>query len=110
MVTVHDDGMIEFSFYRPEVNKVGLAGDFNNWRTDTLKMERRPDGYWTLRVALPAGEYKFRYVADGMWYTDYAAHGVEPSRFGLDSMLLVPDRAVTFVQPEQAPAAVAAAA
>ena len=50
------------------------------------------DGYWRVKMRLPAGEFKFRYVADGAWFTDYAAFGLEPGQFGLDSVVRVPHR------------------
>jgi hypothetical protein len=53
-------------------------------------MVRGAHGYWIARMRLPAGEFKFRYCADGEWFTDFAAFGVEPGRFGLDSILRVP--------------------
>lgn len=90
MVTLHTDGHTEFRFYRPDANRVFLSGDFNGWRSNQLDMVRRDSGYWVLRLPLPAGDYRFRYVADGQWYTDYSAFGVEPSRFGLNSVVHVP--------------------
>ena len=91
MVTIGEDGYVEFRFYRPKAANVFLAGEFNEWRCDHLRMVRDGDGHWVLKVRLPAGEYRFRYVADGAWYTDYAAHGVEPERFGFNSILRVPE-------------------
>ena len=90
MVNILADGYTEFRFFRPNASGVFLVGDFNDWRTDQLKMVRHEDGYWVLRLPLPAGDYKFRYVADGAWYTDFAAFGIEPARFGLNSVVLVP--------------------
>lgn len=94
MVTINDNGCMEFRFYRPGAVKVALAGDFNDWRTDQIRMVRQQDGTWLARISLPAGDYKFRYVADGLWYTDYAASGVEPGEFGFDSLLRVPARSI----------------
>lgn len=91
MVTISDDGYTEFWFFRPEAANVFVVGDFNQWRCDQLRMVRAHDGYWVLRVRLPAGEYRFRYVADSVWYTDFAAFGVEPGRFGMNSLLRVPE-------------------
>ena len=88
MVTV-DGEWVRFSFYRPSARRVFLAGDFNHWHEGELPMVPAPDGYWNARMRLPAGEFKFRYCADGEWFTDYAAFGVEPGRFGLDSVLRV---------------------
>ena len=89
---------VEFQFYRPEAQQVHLAGEFNDWQRD-LPMSRGDDGYWTAELPLPAGEFRFRYCADGQWYTDFAAFGVEPGRFGLDSVVRVP------AQPLRVPAA-----
>ena len=49
------------------------------------------NGWWLARVELDAGEYRFRYVADGTWYTDFAAHGVEITQLGWNSVLVVPE-------------------
>ena len=88
MVNVNDD-WVEFRFFRPAAQDVFIAGDFNEWREGELPMARSDDGYWTAQMRLPAGEFKFRYCADGEWFTDYAAFGVEPGRFGLDSVVRV---------------------
>ena len=88
MVTVQDD-VVEFSFFRPGADNVFIAGDFNGWRHGEISMDLRDDGYWTARVKMAPGEFKFRYCADGVWYTDYAAFGVEPGTFGLDSIVRV---------------------
>jgi len=71
-------------------------------------MVRRGDGYWIARMRLPAGEFKFRYCADGEWFTDFAAFGVEPGRFGMDSVLLVPPRTIQIPLPAVPPTAAAA--
>ena len=107
MVTVKDS-WVEFSFYRPRADSVHIAGDFNDWRLGELPMVRLPGGYWTARVRLPAGEFRFRYCADGEWFTDFAAFGVEPGAFGMDSVLRVPRNILRLV-PADASQKVAAA-
>ncbi len=101
MVSIDGD-MVEFRFYRPGAVQVHLAGDFNHWRKDELPMVRGDGGYWVARMRLPSGEFKFRYCADGEWFTDYAAFGVEPSRFGLDSVVRVPQVTLR-IAPAEAP-------
>lgn len=96
---------VEFRFYRPGATRVQLAGDFNNWRCEELPMLPCGDGYWRTRMRLPEGEYKFRYRADGVWYTDYAAFGVEPGKFGMDSVLRVEATAKVRLQPAKKPVA-----
>ena len=104
MVTIRD-GWAEFRFFRPQANQVFIAGEFNRWREGELPMARTQEGYWTARMRLPAGEFKFRYCADGEWFTDYAAFGLEPGRFGLDSIVRVPQTPLRIVPQPVAPAA-----
>ncbi len=89
MVTV-DGNWVDFVFYRPEAKRVCVAGVFNGWRTGEIEMLPAGDGNWKVRVPLPSGEFRFRYCADGEWFTDYAACGVAPGRFGMDSIVIVP--------------------
>jgi hypothetical protein len=65
------------------------VGDFNSWRTNELRMTRIAGGYWRARIILPPGEYRFKYFADGNWFVDYAAFGVESSQHGIVSVLWV---------------------
>lgn len=97
MVTINEE-WVEFSFFRPQASHVHLAGEFNGWRHGELPMTRAENGYWMAKMRLPAGEFKFRYCADGQWFTDFAAFGVEPGRFGLDSVVRVPRPTLRMVQ------------
>ena len=74
-------------------------------------MVRSDDGYWVAKMKLPAGEFRFRYCADGEWFADYAAFGVEPGRFGLDSIVRVskPPVAILSAVSTRKPNTVAAA-
>ena len=89
MTTVKGEGVVEFRFFRPEVASARVSGDFNGWRAD-LPMQRDADGWWSATAKLPPGEYRFRYVADGRWFTDFAAHGVEASPLGYNAVLVIP--------------------
>ncbi len=96
MVTVTGN-RAEFRFFRPQAKRVHIVGDFNGWRDGELSMTLGADGTWNAAVHLPPGDYKFRYRADGEWYIDYAAFGLEMGNFGLDSIVRI--------QSEQAPVA-----
>ena len=89
MVTVTGN-VAEFCFFRPGVRCVWLAGDFNGWRPQELMMRPCGDGCWHATIRLPRGDYRFRYNADGQWFTDYAAFGVEIGSDGLDGVVRVP--------------------
>ena len=98
MVTLKE-GLVEFLFYRPGAQTVHLSGDFNDWRENELPMRYVGEGYWLAQMRLPAGEFRFRYCADGTWFTDYAAFGLEPGRFGLDSVVRVPEPMLKIAYP-----------
>ena len=82
-------GEAEFHFYRPSASKAFVVGDFNDWNPSAQPMTRTERGEWICRLSLPEGEYRFKYFADGEWYTDYAAFGVEPCEFGYNSVLVI---------------------
>ena len=91
MTSVTQDGRVEFRFFRPNVSAVAVAGSFNGWNPDALPMEDAGDGWWAGSVELEPGVYEFRYVADGQWYTDFAAHGVELATDGWNSLIVLPE-------------------
>ena len=88
MVTVNGN-IAQFCFFRPQANAVHLAGDFNGWRADELAMSKNAEGYWHAQIELPEGEFKFRYLADGEWFVDYAGFGLEYGLHGPDSIVRI---------------------
>ena len=92
MTSMGRNGSVEFRFFRPDATAVALAADFNDW-SPQLPMTRDAHGWWTLQLELEPGEYRFRYVADGEWYTDFASNGVEVGKLGWNSVLVVPETA-----------------
>jgi 1,4-alpha-glucan branching enzyme len=71
---------------------VKLAGDFSQWVSHAVTMQPAGGGWWTAKLTLPPGDYRFRYIADGFWYTDFASHGIEVCDNGWNSVVLVPQR------------------
>jgi 1,4-alpha-glucan branching enzyme len=95
MTSVNSGGWVKFRFYRLGACHVTVAGDFNGWCTSPLcALPMRPagDGWWTADAHFAPGEYRFKYVADGVWYTDYASNGIDPCKHGANSILVVPER------------------
>jgi 1,4-alpha-glucan branching enzyme len=90
MTTVTRDGVVEFRFYRPDVQQVSVVGCFNGWRKDALLMNAQGDGWWRAEIMLQGGDYRFRYLADGVWFPDYASNGIEMGKTGWDSLLVIP--------------------
>ena len=103
MTTVSKDGCVEFRFFRRDVSDVRVVGDFaasgerrhpsaGSAGPLEFAMTGGPDGWWHATMALDAGEYRFRYLADGAWFTDYASNGIEVSKAVVNSVLVVPER------------------
>jgi 1,4-alpha-glucan branching enzyme len=93
MVTVNHNEA-EFRFFRPSARAVYLVGEFNGWNQDDMPMKKSAKGYWTSKLRLPCGSFRFRYWADGQWFTDFAAFGVEPGPYGPVGVVYVPEPAV----------------
>jgi len=72
-------GNINSVFYRtniilsllgfPNAKKVFLAGSFNNWEDDKLRMKKTAAG-WELPLYLAEGTHTYKFVVDGKWYAD----------------------------------------
>jgi 1,4-alpha-glucan branching enzyme len=90
MTAISRDGKVEFRFFRPDASHVNVAGDFNGWKEQGMSMRPDGEGWWVAVAELPPGEYRFRYLADGRWFTDFAANGVEASPAGWNGVLVVP--------------------
>ncbi|MCX5707546.1 MAG: AAA family ATPase [Candidatus Omnitrophica bacterium] len=61
---------VDLTLQAPDAQNVYAAGDFNNWKTDDTSMMQKVDGTWKLKVSLPAGRYRYRFVKDGEWIED----------------------------------------
>ena len=94
MVVKLDNSEMEFRFFRPKAAQVFLVGDFNGWHTGSLPMSRTESGWWVYRLHLAPGSYQFKYLADGEWFMDYAAFGLERGPLGWNSVVLA-DKAGT---------------
>lgn len=81
---------VSFSLSGVQARDVYVVGDFNKWNRTKHRMKRQQDN-WRLSVKLPAGEYKFKYLVDGNWVNDSAAHKYVGNPYGgQDSVVVVP--------------------
>jgi hypothetical protein len=103
MVHVDTTGKATFRFRHATNGPVFVVGDFSHWHTDHLPMRKVSDCEWILMMRLPPGNFEFRYYAEGQWFTDYAAFGVQRNRFGdLNSVVRIPKVRPAVAQPEPA--------
>ena len=61
---------ITFTWQAPKAKAVFLAGEMNDWQTDSLPMHKNEKGEWTLTVYLGSGRWSYKFVQDGQWLTD----------------------------------------
>lgn len=93
--SVEPNGLSVVEFRLPPeaaLSQAWLAGEFNEWSTDELPLERRADGSLSVEVPLEPGSYRFRYyLGDGEWENDWAADAyVDNEHGGQDSLVVVP--------------------
>lgn len=49
--------------------KVIVAGEFNKWNEEELRMTKTPSG-WELPYSLGPGNYQYKFIVDGQWHID----------------------------------------
>jgi hypothetical protein len=73
----------------PEAEKVVLAGSFNDWNEDELKMRKEGD-HWILHLDMNAGKHWYKFIVDGEWMVDPQNPLQEYDRDGyVNSVLIV---------------------
>jgi len=78
-----------FSIRAPGARSVHLAGDFTNWQQGAIPMKPASNGLWSVSVALPAGNYQYRFLVDGEWRDDPECGQRAPNPFGSQNMVRI---------------------
>jgi 1,4-alpha-glucan branching enzyme len=61
---------VSFSLEAPKAREVILVGDFNDWSLKKHAMTKNSNGLWTKAVMAPPGQYEYKFLVDGEWWTD----------------------------------------
>jgi anti-sigma factor RsiW len=73
---------VHLTFHSPQAQRVAVAGDFNNWKTDAQEM-KKTDGNWSIDLKLKPGVYSYSFVVDGKaWVPDPGAEFYEDDGYG----------------------------
>ena len=73
----------------PNARRVILAGSFNNWKTNDIKLRKTASG-WSINKALVGGKHYYKFIVDGAWMTDPENPLTEYDRRGnINSVLIV---------------------
>lgn len=72
-------------------NKINLAGDFNNWDTNSIPMKQTRGGEYSVSLDLPKGkEYQFKYLLDGnSWLNDNEADKLVSNEFQTENSVII---------------------
>jgi len=81
-----------FSFDAPAANSVQLVGDFTQWQSHPIHLQRQPDGFWRTSVPLAPGVYHYRFLIDGEWRDDPECTLRVPNPFGSENAVRVVEK------------------
>ncbi len=76
---------VRFLAHCPNASSVNVAGDFNNWSSESTPMNRLSGEFgddWELAIPLSPGRYRYRLVIDGVWQHDPHNNYVESNPYG----------------------------
>ncbi|MBF0533302.1 MAG: helix-turn-helix domain-containing protein, partial [Candidatus Omnitrophica bacterium] len=63
---------IMFELNAAGVKKPAVTGSFINWDAKGIAMKKNLKGVYQASVLLKPGEYQYKFIADGNWWTDPA--------------------------------------
>lgn len=73
---------VRFTYTRPAVNSVEVAGTFNQWQPGAGKLRRADATHWVSELGLLPGRYEYRWVVDGVWMQDPESDESVPNPYG----------------------------
>ena len=78
------DGRLLFVYHNRVPRTVAVAGSFNDWDFNTLRLQESHDGWWSAWLPKPKpGNYQYKYVIDSaVWMEDPANKRREPDSMG----------------------------
>ncbi len=83
--TTHESSNVKVTFALPAgelAGSVSVLGDFNGWDPLAHPLKKRSNGTRSVSIELPAGEYRFKYLADdGSWFCDPNLDDVELNEY-----------------------------
>ncbi len=83
----------EFKFFADGAKEIFVAGDFNNWESDSKdhRMRKYKDNVWKKKLKLKTGRYEYQFVVDGQWCIDPENQNRQPNPYCTEnSVLIVP--------------------
>lgn len=73
----------------PEAKKVYVAGSFNNWKPEEIRLKREGNA-WKTELELVGGKHYYKFIVDGRWMIDPSNPYKEKDNVGnVNSILMV---------------------
>ena len=69
----------------PGAMSVAVTGSFCGWEPAGRPLKRDGNGVWKARLALPPGEYEYRFLVDDRWANDPGCPERVPNPFGSEN-------------------------
>jgi len=80
---------VDFKLYAPEAQSVKLAGDFNDWNTDSIPLKKDKKGIWKKKLGLLPGRHEYKFFVDSCWVEDPNCPERTTNTFGSQNCVLV---------------------
>ncbi len=80
---------VRLGYFQPDAQAVFVVGSFNGWNLHATPMTRDALGDWSVELALPRGEHRYRLLVDGEWRDDPSAQLTAPNPYGGFDALIV---------------------
>jgi 1,4-alpha-glucan branching enzyme len=75
---------VSFQCVSPGAQNVFLVGRFNSWDIAATPMQEDQPGEWRVELALPPGQYEYKFFVDGVWCCQPGTH--DEDYFGFDAV------------------------
>ena len=80
---------VKFIYHAPPKTKIYLAGTFNQWDPSSIKLGYHGKSTYSTMLLLPAGNYEYKYVVNGLWQNNPDCHDLVSNAFGSQNSRLV---------------------
>ncbi len=79
---------VRFSIKMDNAKEIKLAGDFNNWNADAVKLRKSKNNVWFKDLLLSPGRYEYKFVVDGNWMNDPDNQNKAMNTFGSENSVV----------------------
>ena len=73
---------VTFKFHAHKGAKVHVAGTFNGWNPEAIRLEDDGKGLYSATVLIPAGRIEYKFIVDGKWCNSPDCKDLVPNAFG----------------------------